>query len=127
MSNTLAKSLLGVAALAVLFAPAMQRSRIRRPVGTTASASATRLCVVHEFMHGASAGRRRRAEAESAAVRDWRRNVIETFGERYSDIRLASNVYGRCWRDSYGRWGCTTQARPCAPGRDVSASIRKPR
>lgn len=84
-----------------------------------------KLCIVDEFTHGTSTRHARRTEAETAAVHDWRRNVTTSFGQRYSDIRLASNIYGRCWRDDRGLWSCTAQARPCAPAPGVSASIKE--
>lgn len=128
MSNLLAKTLFGGAVVAVLLAPALPQSKPPRVVPTSGgpTASQMKLCIADEFTHGTSTRRQRRMEAETAAVQDWRRNVTTSFGSRYSDIRLASNVYGRCWQDDVGLWSCTAQGRPCAPAPGVSASLREP-
>lgn len=127
MSNVLAKTLLGGAVVAVLLAPALPQSKPPRVVPTSGpAASPMKLCIADEFTHGTSTRRQRRVEAELAAVQDWRHNVTTSFGSRYSDIRLASNVYGRCWQEDTGLWSCTAQARPCAPAPGISASLREP-
>jgi hypothetical protein len=84
-----------------------------------------KLCIADEFSHGTSARHFRRREAERAAVEDWKRGVSSAFGERYADFRLASNIYGRCWRDVSGLWSCTAQARPCAPAPVISSAIQQ--
>jgi hypothetical protein len=86
-----------------------------------------KLCIADEFTHGTSARHFQRTEAEAAALEDWKRRVTSSLGARYSDFRLASNVYGRCWRDEGRLWSCTAQARPCAPSAGVSASLRDER
>lgn len=73
-----------------------------------------KLCVADEFTHGLSERHFHRRDAEAAAAADWRRVVLSSLGERYTNFGIAGDPLLRCWRDEGGVWGCTAQGRPCA-------------